>query len=147
MRLSLKKRLKPFHSFRELAEALDLTIPTLKRRIRELDEAGVLSVQTLSEGTRPQLVEEEIFELFHQTGRCLVCGDFMTPPARRDIGWGEFKQCATCDFSAHEMANFKTRKQAALEQLARMISESQKTEAVLRARAEHCHELRQRRSL
>lgn len=146
MRLSLKKRLKPFHSLKELAEALDLTVPTLKRKIRKLDSAGILSVQSLAKGVRPQMIEDETFELFHQAGRCLVCGDEMKPPARRDIGWGEFKQCATCDFSAHEMANYKTRKQAALEQLANMLSESQKTESVLRARSEHSQQLRRRRN-
>lgn len=142
MRLTLKKRLKPFQSLSELADALDLTIPELKRKIRQLETDGVLSLTSLVDGARPSFLEDQTFELFHQAGRCLVCGHEMVPPSRRDIGWGEFKQCPTCEFSAHDLANYKTRKQAALAQLAEMISQSQKTDEVLRARAEHCAKLR-----
>jgi hypothetical protein len=142
MRLTLRKRLKPFRNLTELAEALDLTVPALKRKIRKLEAKGLLSVSSLAGGLRPQQIEEDTFELFHNAERCLVCGDEMLPPpSSREIGWGEFKQCPTCDFSAHEMANYKTRKRAALEQLAQMISQSQKTEAVLRSRIEQSERL------
>ena len=142
MRLTLRKRLKPFRTLTELAEALDLTVPTLKRKIRKLDTEGLLSVRNLAGPLRSQMMENDTFELFHNAERCLVCGEEMRPPARRDIGWGEFKQCPSCDFSVHDMANYRTRKRAALEQLSTMISQSQKTETVLRARAENSDALR-----
>ena len=143
MRLSLKKRLKPFQSLNELADALDLTIPELKRKIRRLQDEGTLSLSSLVDGARPSFLEEHTFELFHQAGRCLVCGHEMRPPSsKRDIGWGEFQQCPNCEFSAHDLANYKTRKRAALAQLAEMISQSKKTEQVLRARSEHDEALR-----
>lgn len=143
MRLTLRKRLKPFRNLTELAEALDLTIPVLKKKIRKLEAEERLSVISLAGGLCPQQIEEQTFELFHQAERCLVCGDEMLPPpSRREIGWGEFKQCPSCEFSAHEMANYKTQKRAALEQLAQMISQSQKTETVLRSRREQSEKLR-----
>jgi hypothetical protein len=141
MRLTLRRRLKPFRTLVELAEALDLTVPTLKRKIRALEAEGLLSVRNLAEG-QAKLVEDDTFELFHKADRCLVCGEKMQPPPSRDIGWGEFKQCPSCEYSAHEMANYKTRKRAATEQLTKMISQSQKTDAVLRSRAEHSEMLR-----
>ena len=143
MRLTLKKRLKPFQSLTELADALDLTIPELKRKIRRLRDEGTLTLSSLIDGARPSFLEEHTFELFHKAGRCLVFGHEMRPPAsKRDIGWGEFQQCPSCEFSAHDLANYKTRRRAALAQLAEMISQSKKTEEVLRARAEHSESLR-----
>ncbi|MCA9778827.1 MAG: hypothetical protein KC800_18995, partial [Candidatus Eremiobacteraeota bacterium] len=66
MRLTLKKRLKPFQSLNELADALDLTIPELKRKIRQLEIEGLLSLTSLVDGARPSFLEDQTFELFHQ---------------------------------------------------------------------------------
>jgi Winged helix-turn-helix DNA-binding len=149
MRLSLRKRLRPYSTLLELAEELDLTIPELKRRIRKLERSGTLSVYALT-ACRPdhqELASETVYDLFHQFDRCLVCGNEMKLPRKRDIGWGEFKQCEQCLFSAHDMASYSTRKQAAKDQLTKLIAEARKTECVLRDRHHHCLELREKQPL
>lgn len=142
MRLSLRKQLKPYRDLTSLAKDADLSIPELNRRIRELQREGRLSLKALSVEPKPdhEMPGEGIFELFYQFERCLVCGNEMKPPHRRDIGWGEFKQCEKCDYSAHDMASYPTRKKAATEQLSRLVKEAQKTQTVLRDRKAH-HEL------
>jgi len=142
----LRKQLKPYRDLKSLADALGLTIPALKKRIRELEENDELTLESLKEGVPASgaTSEQETFELFHQFERCLVCGSPMRSPEKRDIGWGEFKQCATCQYSAHEMANYKTRRRSAEEQLTNLLEQARKTEIVLRAREQHSRELREK---
>ena len=149
MRLSLRKQLRPYSDLASLADDVGLTIPELNRRIRELEREGNLSLKALSLEFKPEheIPGEGIFELFHQFGRCLVCGNEMNPPKRRDIGWGEFKQCEKCEYSAHEMASFPTRRQAAAAQLAKLVKEARTTQTVLRDRRIHHQLLRPKQAL
>ena len=143
MRLSLRKKLMPYRSLKNLADDLDLTIPELKKKIRNLERSGSLSLSSLCSGLNPdsEIEMDTVYRLFHDFGRCLVCGHEMGLPKGRDIGWGEFKLCPQCDFSAHDIASYQTRKKAARAQLREMLSQSRKTESVLRARASHSAEL------
>lgn len=149
MRLSLRKRLKPYTSLTRLAEDLNWDLPSLKRRLRELDDEGRLSVEALSADLDPEveLEGENVYELFHQFESCLVCGEEMRSPQRRDIGWGEFKECSHCGFSAHDLASFKTRKEAAVEQIHTMVSQARKTQSVLNARRRNNKRFRERQPL
>ncbi len=115
-------------------------MPELRRRIRELEDKNALSISALvaNSSSFEGLTGEGVYDLFHRLGRCLVCGHEMSQPKRRDIGWGEFKQCGHCQFSAHEMASYETRKQAAKEQLTALIRQARKTQSVLRDRKLHC---------
>lgn len=144
MRLSLRKQLKPYSDLASLAEDVGLSVPELNRKIRGLNSEGNLSLKALCLDRKPdyEMPGEGVFELFHQFGRCLVCGHEMKPPQRRDIGWGEFKQCEKCDYSAHDMASYSTRKQAAASQLAMLVKQAQKTQTVLRDRNTHRELLR-----
>lgn len=139
MRLSLRKKLKPYKSFAQLADDLNTTVPELKKLVRVLEQEERLSLGNLfSSASSGQEIEADgLFRRFHESGRCLVCGHTMTQPERRDIGWGEFKQCSVCQFSAHELANYETRKSAAQSQLKELLSQYEKTEQVLRYRADH----------
>ena len=145
MRLSLRKHLKPYKSLKELADDLKLTIPQLKRKIRMLQEEELLTLTALQEATQfdPDLETDQVFELFQKFERCLVCGSEMKEPTKRDIGWGEFVQCPSCQYSAHEMASYKTRRDAAASQLEELISQAQKTRRVLHDRKLHAQLLRQ----
>lgn len=149
MRLSLRKHLKPYSSLKELADDLRLTIPELKREIRRLEKSGELSLASLREasGLGPDLGMEQVFDLFHKFERCLVCGSEMKEPPKRDIGWGEFLQCPSCQYSAHEMASYKTRREAAASQLEELISQARKTRKVLHDRKLHAELLRQKQPL
>lgn len=138
MRLTLKKRLKPYTSLRQLADDLDLTIPELKKKIRELGPER-LTLQALQGDSEAwgDVRSEVTFEQFHKSGRCLVCGNEMIEPGDREIGWGEFRQCPKCDFAAHELASYPTRKKAAKEQLQKLMELAGKTRTVLRDRLQN----------
>jgi len=146
MRLTLKKLLRPFQTLREAAEAMNLTVPELKRKLDSGKGDKTLSLDVPTGMASPDLMEEDTFKLFHRAGRCLVCGNLMHPLARQDIGWGEFKQCRSCQFSVHDLANYETRKKAAVELLSSMITQSQRAEEVLQTRFEHSLVLKEGRS-
>lgn len=148
MRLTLRKKLKPYERLSDLAKTLDLSLPALKRLLREPEPNKNLSIQKLIEGHPPdfELEEEGVFELFHQHGRCLVCGNLMTCPSGREIGWGEFIQCEQCQYSAHEMANYKARREAANKQLREMIQAAWATQSVLKSRSQNFFRLKENRS-
>lgn len=142
MRLSLRKRLKPFTTLTELAEALDLTLPELKRKMRELESEHDWKLNAISKDAAAPEFEEHTYQLFHENGRCLVCGEEMrAPSAKRDIGWGEFKQCPKCNYSVHELANYTTRKEAAAELLKTMVEQARRANVVLQARSENSRQL------
>lgn len=148
MRLSLRKRLKPYKSLLELAEDFDLTIPELKRLIREMQVSDTLKLEGLSaNGKSEEKAGEGVFELFHKHKRCLVCGHEMQQPKKRDIGWGEFKECRLCRFSAHDMANFETQKKAADKELREFRERAALAQKVLQAREVHKTALRRREAL
>ncbi len=104
MRLTLRKKLAPYTSFLQLADDLNVTVPELKKVMRTLEREGRLGLGALFAGLPPatEVEADGLFRLFHEQGRCLVCGHHMTRPSRRDIGWGEFTQCGVCHYSAHE---------------------------------------------
>lgn len=143
MRLTLRKKLAPYTSFAQLADDLNVTVPELKKTLCTLEKEGRLGLGPLfsSASATTEIEADGLFRLFHESGRCLVCGHPMTRPERRDIGWGEFKQCSVCQFSAHELANYETRKKAAQDQLMELLTQFQKTEKILRNRVEHRHAL------
>lgn len=143
MRLTLRKKLQPYTSIHQLAEDLDTTVPRLKRRIRKLKKSGRLSVAALFAEipAERELESDGLFRLFHEHGRCLVCGHFMREPKKRDIGWGEFKQCPFCQFSAHDLANYESRKKAARDQLQELLGQLDKTRSILSYRNRHRAEL------
>lgn len=138
MRLSLRKKLKPYQSLSVLAEDLDVTLPELKRAIAILSHRNELSVQHLQErfGRVSPSDGDATFQLFHEHGRCLVCGNEMRLPANRNIGWGEFKQCVRCGFSTHELASYDTSKEAAEKLLKDLIDTAKRTRQVLHDRQE-----------
>ena len=85
-------------------------------------------------GAAGGVAELECAQCMNVIPYCIVTGTRMR--------LGDWTQCPNCEFSAHDLANYKTRKRAALAQLAEMISQSKKTEQVLRARLEHDEALR-----
>ena len=123
MRLELRRKLHPYRSFRELADAFQVTIPSLKSCLKALEDQGELSLESLAEslgGTPPENSEEDLFLAFHQRELCLVCGSALAKVEGRQAGWGEFSQCQFCGFSAHENADYSRLREVALERLKRM---------------------------
>jgi hypothetical protein len=119
VRLELRRKLHPYRTLVELADALDVTIPRLKRHLRELEGKDDLSLESLaaSFGTAPPPSRDDLFQLFHAHNLCLVCGSPLEKVKDRQAGWGEFRQCAFCQFSMHENADFERTRQVADAQL------------------------------
>lgn len=116
VRLELRRKLHPYTTLLELADDLDVTLPHLRRRLRELESRDDLSLENLvaSVGrSRLTAPKEDLFRTFHQHHLCLVCGSPMEPVARQRAGWGEFEQCPFCLFSAHENSDFERQREVA----------------------------------
>ena len=120
MRLELRRKLHPYSTLLELADALDVTLPHLKRRLRELEARDDLTLESLAAslgGKRLPSQRDDLFLAFHRNGLCMVCGSAMEKVKGRQAGWGEFRQCQFCLFSAHENADFNRLRQVASAQL------------------------------
>lgn len=112
MRLHLRLALRPFATLADLADAMNITVPKLKKRIREMERRGdPLSADALLAESQEMAVcsssDQELFQSFHQQGLCLICGHKVSVIEGRQAGWGEFFQCEFCGFSAHENADFQ----------------------------------------
>jgi hypothetical protein len=104
----------------ELADALDVTLPHLKRRLRELEARDELTLESLAASlgaVKLPAHRDDLFLAFHRRDLCLVCGSAMEKVKGRQAGWGEFKQCQFCLFSAHENSDFERLRQVASSQL------------------------------
>lgn len=120
MRLELRRKLHPYTTLLELADALDVTLPHLMRRLRELDARDELTLERLAQslGAKgPPPRHDDLFLAFHRQQLCLVCGSPMEPVNERQAGWGEFSQCRFCLFSAHENSDFERLREVASSQL------------------------------
>jgi hypothetical protein len=120
VRLELRRKLTPYTTLLELADDLDVTLPHLKRRLRELEAKGELTLESLvaSLGSRRLPVKrDDLFLSFHRRQLCLVCGSRMEQVRSHQPGWGEFKQCPFCLFSAHENADFEKLRELATSKL------------------------------
>ncbi len=120
MRLDLRKKLHPYTTLLELADALDVTLPHLMRRLRELDARDELTLERLSlslGAKEPPRRRDDLFQVFHRHQLCLVCGSPMEEVTERQAGWGEFRQCRFCLFSAHENSDFERLREVASGQL------------------------------
>ncbi len=132
MRLELRRKLHPYRSFRELADAFQVTIPSLKSCLKELENRGEVTLPALAASlgalTQSQ-PEEDLFMAFYRRELCLVCGSGLTKVEGRQAGWGEFSQCEFCGFSAHENADYSRLREVAVERLQQMrqaIEEAQR---------------------
>ncbi len=120
MRLELRRKLHPYSTLLELADALDVTLPHLKRRLRELEAKGELTLEALASAVGAKSVpaqRDDLFLAFHRRNLCMVCGSPMEKVKGRQAGWGEFLQCKFCLFSRHENADFKRLREIASTQL------------------------------
>ena len=116
MRLELRRKLQPYSTLLELADDLDVTLPHLKRRLRELEARDELTLENLvgalgGKNTPPE--RDDLFLAFPRRNLCLVCGSEMQKVSGRQAGWGEFQQCPFCLFSAHENADYQRLRQVA----------------------------------
>ena len=120
MRLELRRKLHPYKSLRELADAFEVTVPQLKKCLRELEAGGEVSLVGLAQGlgVNPlELNRDDLFMAFYRRELCLVCGSPLAKVEGRQAGWGEFTQCGFCGYSAHENADFVRLREVAEEKL------------------------------
>ncbi len=123
MRLDLRRKLHPYKSLRELADAYEVTLPHLKKCLRDLETAGEISLSALARGlgrSQQQDAEDDLFAEFHRRDLCLVCGSELQKVENRQAGWGEFSQCGFCGYSAHENADFTRLREVAEVRIAEM---------------------------
>lgn len=149
MRLHLRRELYPFTSLAVLADALKVTVPQLKKRIHDMEARGEPLEALAREGQQAESNQEtggdrELFQLFHQKGLCLICGHKMSTIQDRQAGWGEFRQCEFCGFSAHENAGFEGMQQSATDRLKELKSQLQQAKRVLNEREKQGQTLRVR---
>lgn len=116
MRLELRRKLQPYSTLLELADDLDVTLPHLKRRLRELEARDELTLENLVGAVGVKHLpahRDDLFLAFHRRDLCMVCGSAMRKVSSRQAGWGEFQQCPFCLFSAHENADYPRLRQLA----------------------------------
>ncbi len=144
MRLELRRKLHPYKSLRELADAFEVTVPHLKRCLREVEASGDVTLATVARGLgveRPGPVQEDLFLAFYRRNLCLVCGSALQKVEGRQAGWGEFSQCRFCGFSAHENADFSRLREVAEGKLEDMRQAMAEARRVLEQREKSGREL------
>lgn len=141
MRLELRRKLHPYRDLRELADALDVSVPALKRSLHELEARGELSLSGLARDlgvpapARSER-EDDLYLAFHRRHLCLVCGSGLEQATGRQAGWGEFLQCTFCDFSMHENADFLRSREAAQGAVKELREAAEKAHRILSRRKE-----------
>jgi hypothetical protein len=144
MRLGLRRKLHPCQSLERLAEALDVTMPRLKRELQALDRRGELSLANLAGALDIRLPEQHdagLYLAFHRRGLCLVCGTPLKKVRDRQVGWGEFSQCPLCEFSMHENADYNRSREMAEEQIRKLQESAEQAQRILAQRAKAGREL------
>lgn len=137
MRLELRRKLHPYATLLELADALDVTLPKLQRRLRELEARDELTLEQLAAtfgGKSLSPRGDDLFVRFHRNNLCLVCGSPMEQVRDRQAGWGEFEQCVFCLFSVHENADFERMRDVASHRLEELNAAHKEAERIFRQR-------------
>lgn len=140
MRLELRRKLHPYRSLRELADAFQVTIPSLKSCLKELETKGEVTLPALAESLGALMQsqpEEDLFMAFYRRELCLVCGSDLAKVEGRQAGWGEFSQCGFCGFSAHENADYSRLREVAVERLQRMREAMEEAQRVFAQREQN----------
>lgn len=144
MRLELRRKLHPYKSLRELADAFEVTVPHLKKCLRELESKGEVTLTTVARGLGmepPGQARDDLFLAFYRRDLCLVCGSALQKVEGRQAGWGEFSQCPFCGFSAHENADFSRLREVAEGKLEDMRQAMAEARRVLEQREKRGREL------
>lgn len=140
VRLELRRKLHPYTTLLELADALDVTLPHLKRRLRELEARDRLTLEALAlalGAPRLPAQRDDLFLAFHRRGLCLVCGSEMGKTRSQQAGWGEFMQCRFCQFSSHENADFDRLRELASARLDELDAAFREAKRIFGKRTEH----------
>lgn len=145
MRLELRRKLYPYATLLELADDLDVTLPHLKRRLRELEARDELTLENLVSalgGKHLPAHRDDLFLGFHRRDLCMVCGSKMQKVSGRQAGWGEFQQCPFCLFSAHDNADYQRLRQLASARLDELDSALREANRIFAQRTKRGAELK-----